>query len=85
MTGMVSKYVELGYEALGDPGATVPDVVYVDLSGNYTWNNVTLYAGIDNLEDREPPFVYDGATNALTGGAYDFVGRFFWMRVQVKF
>ena len=43
------------------------------------------YAGIDNLEDREPPFVYDGATNALTGGAYDFVGRFFWMRVQVKF
>ena len=85
VTGMFSKYIALGYEAIGDPGATVPDVVYVDLSGNYTWNNVTLYAGIDNLEDREPPFVYDGAVNALTGGPYDFIGRFLWMRMQVKF
>jgi len=85
ISDMLSKYTDSDPSLLGTSGAQVPDVVYFDLSGNYTWKNTTFYAGIDNLTDRAPPFVYNGDTNALSGGAYDFVGRFFWTRVSVKF
>ncbi len=85
VSDMLSKYTDVDPSLLGTPGAQVPDTVYFDLSGNYTWKNVSFYAGIDNLTDRAPPFVYNGDTNALSGGAYDFVGRFFWTRMSVKF
>jgi iron complex outermembrane recepter protein len=71
---------------------------YFDLSGRYRWNNVTLFAGINNLFDKEPPqvpFLFTGSNqnganlgNANVGDAastYSNVGRFFFMGTKVKF
>ena len=48
---------------------------------------LSLIVGINNLADKDPPFVNgDGLCkcNSFAGGPYDFVGRFFYTRISVK-
>jgi iron complex outermembrane receptor protein len=85
ISGMHSKYVDQGSEVIGQPGASFGGIWYEDISGSYTWNNITFRAGIDNIADQQPPFVNDGSTNSLTSGGFDFIGRFYWVTTSVKF
>jgi outer membrane receptor protein involved in Fe transport len=48
---------------------------------------MNLIVGINNLADKDPPFVNgDGICkcNSFAGGPYDFVGRFFYTRITLK-
>lgn len=56
-----------------------PATHYVDLSGDWEVNErVTLYGGIDNLLNQEPPYLHERQT-------YDVLGRRFNIGVRARF
>lgn len=56
-----------------------PAVHYVDLSGQWDLNpTLTLYGGIDNLFDKDPPYLNERQT-------YDALGRRFNIGVRARF
>jgi len=73
-TGVVLKY-----------GATI----YNDVSVGYNIEpfNTRVDFGVNNLFDKQPPFLYANNTlNANTDPSdFDLIGRYFWARVTVKF
>ena len=65
---------------------TVESNVVVDLQGNYAvTDHLTFTLGIDNLFDQEPPFVYSAFGANTDVSTYDIVGRYMYMRAQVRF
>lgn len=60
------------------------EVFYHDIYASYTWRNIDATFGIDNLTDRNPPFVPDGQTNTQTN-LYDVIGRLFYVKTAIKF
>ena len=65
-------------------GNQVPGVFYTDIDFTYKYKNISLTVGVDNLFDKDPPFV--GSSNlTLTDAGYDFTGRFIYSKVSVKF
>lgn len=63
-----------------------PSMVYHDVSGRYFLENgVTVSAGVNNLFDKEPPY-YTGNNDSNTDPyTYDVVGRYFFVKANVKF
>jgi iron complex outermembrane recepter protein len=65
-------------------GNQVPGVFYSDISFSYKYKNVGVTVGVDNLFDKDPPFV--GTANlTLTDAGYDFTGRFVYSKFTVTF
>ena len=61
--------------------AVAEDILYHDITAAYTFQNITLSAGIDNLTDEEPPR-FHSAFNANTApGTYDTYGIRSWVRI----
>ena len=61
---------------------------YIDLAGVWrVTENAKIYAGINNLTDREPPIVgTSGGDNGNTyPGLYDALGRYLFMGVGMEF
>ena len=60
-----------------------------DLFASYTFNNpagkTTFGAGINNLFDASPSAIYNGFTAASDPTAYDFMGRFGYVRLSHTF
>jgi iron complex outermembrane receptor protein len=58
-----------------------------DLSGSYDYKNMHLTIGVDNLFDKQPPFLAEGVSTSQTisGAGYDVVGRFIYTKVAIKF
>jgi iron complex outermembrane recepter protein len=69
----------LGNEAAG--------IFYTDVSTTYTYKNVNVTVGVQNLFDKDPPIIFGDicACNTLSEGNYDFQGRFVYMKGSVKF
>ena len=65
---------------------TVGSVVYHDLSGAYFLNeSVTLSGGVNNMFDKQPPY-YSGNNDSNTDPyTYDVLGRYFFVKANVKF
>lgn len=79
-------------EGLSEADNKVGAVVYLDMSAKYKLENVfggsaELYAGIDNLLDRDPPIIpLDLISNSATNAAiYDVIGRKFYVGIRTKF
>lgn len=69
----------------GDLGGRIGSVVYHHLQGAYTLNSWTLTAGINNLFDKEPPFVKswtDANTDTMT---YDLLGRQLFVKARYAY
>jgi outer membrane receptor protein involved in Fe transport len=66
-------------------GATTYNDVQVGY--NIEQINTRVDIGIDNVSDKQPPFVYaNNSLNANTDpGNFDVMGRYYWARVTVKF
>ena len=78
-------------EDLSPKDNKIGSVTYVDLSIKYKLDSVgtgaEIYAGVDNLFDRDPPVVpADFIVNSATNPAiYDVVGRKFYVGVRASF
>ena len=70
----------------GDIGARAPSVAYHNVSVKYAVNRaMTLSFGIDNLFDKQPPYIQswtDGNTDTMT---YDLLGRRWHVRLGYRF
>jgi outer membrane receptor protein involved in Fe transport len=72
------------------PANNLDSVDYFDLAGNWQateWLNIR--AGVNNLFDKEPPFVSQGVTARENGntypGAYDALGQYWFFAASVEF
>jgi len=67
-------------------GNHVSGIFYHDINFSYQYKNANFSVGVDNLFDKDPPYV-GGALNAnsLGSAGYDFTGRFIYMKTSVKF
>ncbi|HLG89656.1 MAG TPA: TonB-dependent receptor [Alphaproteobacteria bacterium] len=67
-------------------GNEAAGVFYHDISATYSFDKYTVVVGVDNLFDKDPPFLFPtGQSNAAGAAGYDFVGRFVYMRASAKF
>ncbi|HIL98311.1 MAG TPA: TonB-dependent receptor, partial [Pseudomonadales bacterium] len=53
---------------------------YFDLMGTYRLDRWNFLVGVRNVTDEEPPYVTDVSAN--TSSIYDFLGRFYYARVN---
>jgi iron complex outermembrane recepter protein len=75
------------------PDARIPTISYLDLHASYAWNNVTVRVGVNNVLDKDPPFI----DTVNTGGnstfaesntypsVYDMAGRYLFANVTIDF
>lgn len=73
-----------------NPPLQLDSMDYIDLAGSWQateWLNVRL--GVNNLLDKEPPFVSQGVTARENGntypGAYDALGQYWFVAANVQF
>lgn len=68
-------------------GDGVPSFNYIDLSGSVSFGPAVVTLGVNNVLDKEPPFVGDSglAANANALGGYDQVGRYVFGSISLKF
>ena len=63
--------------------------VQVDLHGGYTLpstlGKTSFFAGISNVFDQRPPYIYSAALANSDPSTYDYLGRYVYGRVQHKF
>ncbi len=68
-----------------DVGASVTG----DVSGSYTlrsnFGTTRLSAGVNNVLDRDPERIYNGFTASSEPSAYDFLGRYYYVRFVQSF
>ncbi len=64
--------------------AATPDVYYHDINLAYDYHNFTLNLGVQNLFDKQPPYVEDTGTNTDTN-VYDFLGRVVYLKTSLRF
>jgi outer membrane receptor protein involved in Fe transport len=75
------------------PDSEIPTISYLDLRVSYTWNKVTLRAGVNNVLDKDPPTLdtVDSGGNSIYAesntwpSVYDVAGRFLYLNVTVDF
>jgi outer membrane receptor protein involved in Fe transport len=67
-------------------GNEAAGIFYTDISGSYTYKNLTLIVGVDNLFDKDPPYLEPTAqVNFISTSGYDPTGRFVYMKATMKF
>jgi outer membrane receptor protein involved in Fe transport len=63
--------------------------VQVDLHAGYTLANplgrTSIFAGVSNVFDKAPPYIYSAALANSDPSTYDYLGRYVYGRVQHKF
>ncbi len=68
---------QIGFDTIT---TSTDSVSYFDVYGSYSWNNLQLSLGIENVSDEEPPFI--PSISANTNPTYDYLGRFYSARVK---
>ncbi len=72
--------------APGDIGARAPSVFYHNVQGTYFVNSkLSVTGGVNNLFDKEPPYIQswtDANTDTMT---YDLLGRQLYLKVRYSF
>jgi iron complex outermembrane receptor protein len=67
------------------PGNETAGLFFHDISVTYNYENMTFTAGVDNLFDKDPPFLTSNADVYIGGAGYDAVGRMVYMKTSIKF
>ncbi|MCV2883141.1 TonB-dependent receptor [Aestuariibacter sp. AA17] len=65
--------------------AKAESIVYHDLVATYTFSNVTLTAGINNVTDEDPPYFHSAFNANTEPGAYDVIGRRYFVQTKFSF
>ena len=68
---------------------SVPSYNYLDINGSVSFGPATVSLGVNNIFDKEPPFVGDAdggfGSHANSLGGYDQAGRYIFGSVSVNF
>ena len=79
----IGAYVECARTQEGEPYChDVPSVVYHDLEASYRWSGIVIRAGINNLTDRDPPFLSSGGEANTRPATYRLLGRTYFLQVS---
>jgi iron complex outermembrane receptor protein len=83
------RYISgMGFFPLTDPAVNpathTPGIFYSDIAATYQYDRYKATVGIDNLFDKQPPFVPDGSSNTAVS-VYDLLGRLFYLKATVRF
>ncbi|BFM10762.1 TonB-dependent receptor [Simiduia litorea] len=65
--------------------ATAEAMLYHDLVGNYTWENISFTLGINNVTDEDAPRFHSAFNANTEPGMYDVIGRRLFTSVQLTF
>jgi len=61
----------------------------IDLHAGYTLTSnlgkTTFFAGVLNVTDKAPPYIYSAALASSDPGTYDYLGRYVYGRIQHRF
>jgi iron complex outermembrane receptor protein len=60
-------------------------MVYHDLRGTYSWNNLNVMVGVNNVTDEEPPYFHSAFNANTEPGMYDVIGRRVFTSVSMSF
>jgi outer membrane receptor protein involved in Fe transport len=82
--GHMGLYPESSYTAGVQLATGAPYVDYSDVHLSYIHANLQVTFGIDNIANKAPPFLPDGATNTNVS-VYDVLGRVFYLKSSYKF
>jgi len=67
-------------------GNEAAGVFYSDISASYRYKTVRLTVGVDNLFDKDPPFLEPAVqANFLSTAGYDPTGRLIYMKAVINF
>jgi iron complex outermembrane receptor protein len=66
------------------PVYKVPAVAYWDIVLTYNFKEFEWLFGVDNVLDKDPPYLPEGSQNANTL-SYDALGTYFWTKLSYKF
>src|SRR5262249_30295512 len=84
--GWTARYIGEADVLDEDPSETpfvhAKGVFYHDLDLSWRQGAVTLSLGVENLADKKPPVLVDGATNTDVA-TYDVLGRFVFVRLAL--
>ncbi|ROS01481.1 iron complex outermembrane receptor protein [Sinobacterium caligoides] len=65
--------------------AVAEAVLYHDLVATYSYKNLDLSVGVDNVTDVAPPQYHSGFNMHTAPGVYDTIGRRAWFKVGMNF
>jgi iron complex outermembrane receptor protein len=78
----IGPYVECARTTEGDPYChDVAATFYQDVEGSYQWSGLTIRAGVNNLSDRDPPFLSSGAEANTVPASYRPLGRTYFLQL----
>ena len=56
-----------------------------NLSVTYNYNILSASFGVDNVFDKDPPYLLTSGSTSIENAGYDFVGRFIYTKMSVHF
>ncbi len=83
------KYLGPVKAQFGSTEIPIPAFTYHNIQGKYDIGNFEIYAGVNNLFNKQPPFIIGGnsqwpGTNTVAD-TYDLLGRMFYAGATMKF
>ncbi|WP_299948399.1 TonB-dependent receptor [uncultured Microbulbifer sp.] len=73
------RYIDETVDALRPASITddavAEDVIYHDLIGSYTWQNISVSLGVNNVTDEDAPRFHSAFNANTEPGMYDVIGR----------
>jgi iron complex outermembrane receptor protein len=67
------------------PGNEAAGIFYHDIAIGYNHDNITVIVGVDNLFDKDPPYLTANGDVYIGDAGYDAVGRMCYLKTTVKF
>lgn len=68
---------QIGFDTIT---TSTDSVSYYDIYGSYSWDRIQLSFGVENIGDKEPPFI--PSISANTNPTFDWLGRFYSARFK---
>jgi len=65
------------------PPHRIPALLFSSISTTVPYENFEATFGVDNLFDKDPPLAKDGYVQTVSN-QYDFVGRYFYLKIKAK-
>jgi iron complex outermembrane recepter protein len=76
-------YTDCGFTLELEPYCfEVPSVLYHDLDASYQWGGIVIRTGVNNLTDRDPPYLTGAAQANTNQGTYRLLGRTYFLQVS---